>query len=74
MTGWQLVTLLATLFNTGALVYWQRANEQRLDLQWERLRDLQKQTKELLPMLNAVSKQVGEWERWRATEWKPWAQ
>lgn len=52
MTGWQLVTLLATLFNTGALVYWQRANEQRLDLQWERLRDLQKQTKELLPMLN----------------------
>jgi hypothetical protein len=32
VTGWQLVTLLAALFNTGAIVYWQRANEARLDM------------------------------------------
>lgn len=70
MNGWQLVTLLAALFNTGAIVYWQRANETRMDLQWERLRDLQKQTKELLPMLNQVSRQVQEWEHWRDTEWR----
>ena len=47
MTGWQLVTLLAMLTNTVSLVYWQRANEARLDLHWECIRALQAQIKAL---------------------------
>jgi len=32
MTWMQLVTFLASLFNTAALLYWQNANERRMDL------------------------------------------
>jgi hypothetical protein len=48
MTGWQLVTLLAMLTNTVSLVYWQRANEARLDLHWKLILALQAQIKTLL--------------------------
>jgi hypothetical protein len=78
MSGWQLVTLLAALFNTGALLYWQRANEERMDAQWERLRNLQwgrlrnlqGQTKEIVPMLKQNIAHIQEWERWRDSEWQ----
>ena len=48
MTGWQLVTLLAMLTNTASLVYWQRANEARLDLHLKCILALQAQVKALL--------------------------
>lgn len=66
MTGWQLVTLLGTLLNTACLLYWQRANETRLDIHWERLRQQQETVKSLAPALRQVGAQLQEWEAWRA--------
>jgi hypothetical protein len=60
-----LVTFLASLFNTVALLYWQHANEQRLDIHYETLRKHQAWIKQLLPMLNLVSVQLRAWEAWR---------
>jgi len=70
MSGWQLVTLLAALFNTGALVYWQRANERRMDAHWERMQNLQAQIKDLAPLLKHVSARL-EGTKLGASEWKP---
>lgn len=69
MTGWQLVTLLAALFNTAAILYWQHANERRMDAHWERLQALQSQTKDLLPVMKQCIAHLLEWERWRDSEW-----
>ena len=65
MTGWQLVTLLAMLTNTASLVYWQRANEARLDIHMRAIRALQAQTDSLQRALLLVSEQVVKLEAWR---------
>lgn len=59
-----LITFLASLFNTVALLYWQSANEKRLDIHWETLKKHQTWIKEILPMLNFVSGQLKAWEKW----------
>lgn len=69
MTGWQLVTLLAALFNTGAILYWQNANERRLDYHYDRIRNNHTLIKELPPSVIALRTQLAEWERWRDGEW-----
>lgn len=71
MSGWLLLTLLVTLLTAAALVYWQRENDARFARHWERLREQQRLTKDLLPMLKRVANQVGAWERWRDSEWIP---
>lgn len=40
MNGWDLITLLAALFNTLMLLYWQKANETRLDMHRDSISDL----------------------------------
>lgn len=42
MSAWLLVTVLASLGNTAALILWQRANEARLDIHNERIRILER--------------------------------
>jgi len=64
MSWMVLVTFLASLFNTAALLYWQAANERRLDNHYETLRKHQAWIKQLLPMLNLVSVQLRAWEAW----------
>jgi len=66
VTGWQLITLLGTLCNTACLLYWQRANETRLDIHWERLRQQQETVTGLAPVLRHVSAQLAKWEAARA--------
>lgn len=68
MSFWTLVTVLASLGNVAAIVFWQHANERRLDIHWARLTQLQKQQKELLPMLKYVSAQLQAWESWKLRE------
>lgn len=50
VTGWwSLVTLLASLFNTAAILYWQRANETRLDHHLQRIRNIEAHFRLLVP-------------------------
>lgn len=64
MSWMVLVTFLASLFNTAALLYWHDAIERRLDNHHETLRKHQAWIKQLLPMLNLVSVQLRAWEAW----------
>jgi hypothetical protein len=66
MNGWQLVILLGTLCNTVCLILWQRANETRLDILSERLRQQQETVTGLAPVLRVVSAQLAKWEAARA--------
>lgn len=71
MSWMLLVTFLASLFNTVALLYWHDANERRLDTHWETLRKHRDWIKQLLPMLHLVSEQLRAWEAWKAAQQSP---
>ena len=45
MSGWQLITLLSCLANTIALIYWQIANEVRLDVHELQIKDIIRENK-----------------------------
>lgn len=70
MNGWQLFTLLVVLLDTVALIYWQHANEKRLDLHKKQIHFLREQLQQLLPLLKHVSSRL-EGTEIGNTEWKP---